>query len=61
MLDTLVYLVKETNVWTEITTLLIPGKNDSDEELARRVQMDPRSTSVPTCRCTSPPSIPTGR
>jgi pyruvate formate lyase activating enzyme len=33
VLDTLVYLVKETQVWTEITTLLIPGKNDSDEEL----------------------------
>jgi pyruvate formate lyase activating enzyme len=33
VLDTLVYLAKETNVWTEITTLLIPGKNDSDEEL----------------------------
>jgi len=33
VLDTLVYLVKETNVWTEITTLLIPGKNDSDAEL----------------------------
>src|SRR5581483_52726 len=28
VLDTLVYLVKETGVWTEITTLLIPGKND---------------------------------
>jgi len=33
VLDTLVYLVKETDVWTEITTLLIPGKNDSDEEI----------------------------
>ena len=33
VLDTLVYLVKDTKVWTEITTLLIPGKNDSDEEL----------------------------
>jgi pyruvate formate lyase activating enzyme len=33
VLDTLVYLVKETQVWTEITTLLIPGKNDSDQEL----------------------------
>ncbi len=32
-LDTLIYLVKETSVWLEITTLLIPGKNDSDEEL----------------------------
>ena len=33
--DTLRYLVKETSVWTEITTLLIPGHNDSDDELAR--------------------------
>ena len=31
--DTLRYLVHETNVWTEITTLLIPGENDSDEEI----------------------------
>jgi pyruvate formate lyase activating enzyme len=33
VLDTLKYLVHETNVWTEVTTLLIPGENDSDEEL----------------------------
>jgi pyruvate formate lyase activating enzyme len=33
VLETLVYLKHETNVWLEITTLLIPGKNDSDEEL----------------------------
>ncbi len=33
VLDTLKYLKHETNVWLEITTLLIPGKNDSDEEL----------------------------
>ena len=33
VLDTLEYLVKETSVWTEITTLLIPGKNDSDAEI----------------------------
>jgi len=33
VLDTLVYLVKETEVWTEITTLLITGKNDSNEEI----------------------------
>ena len=33
VLDCLEYLVKETNVWTEITTLLIPGKNDSDTEI----------------------------
>ena len=33
VLDTLLYLKHETDVWIEITTLLIPGKNDSDEEL----------------------------
>jgi pyruvate formate lyase activating enzyme len=33
VLDTLEYLRRETNVWFEITNLLIPGKNDSDEEL----------------------------
>ena len=33
VLDTLVYLKHETNVWFEITTLLIPGKNDSSEEI----------------------------
>ena len=33
VLDTLRYLVHETDVWTEITTLLIPGLNDSDAEL----------------------------
>ena len=33
VLDTLVYLCHETRVWVEITTLLIPGHNDSDEEV----------------------------
>ncbi len=33
ILDTLKYLKHETNVWTELTTLLIPGENDSDKEL----------------------------
>jgi len=33
VLDTLLYLKRETDVWFETTTLLIPGKNDSDEEL----------------------------
>ena len=34
VLDTLKYLKHETQVWFEITTLLIPGENDSPEELA---------------------------
>jgi pyruvate formate lyase activating enzyme len=33
VLDTLVYLKHHTHVWFEITTLLIPGENDSDAEL----------------------------
>jgi pyruvate formate lyase activating enzyme len=33
VLDTLVYLKHETQVWFEITTLLIPGKNDSSAEI----------------------------
>ena len=33
VLDTLIYLRHETDVWLEITTLLIPGHNDSDTEL----------------------------
>jgi pyruvate formate lyase activating enzyme len=35
VLDTIRYLVHETPVWVELTTLLIPGHNDSDEELRR--------------------------
>ena len=31
--DTLRYLVHETSVWVEVTTLVIPGYNDSDAEL----------------------------
>ena len=33
VLETLMYLKHETDVWVEITTLLIPGENDSDREL----------------------------
>jgi len=33
VLDTLIYLKKETTVWLEITTLLIPGKNDNSKEI----------------------------
>jgi len=33
VLDSLVYLVNGTKVWTEITTLLVPGHNDSDHEI----------------------------
>ncbi len=35
VLDTLEWLKKETNVWLEVTTLLIPTENDGDDELNR--------------------------
>jgi pyruvate formate lyase activating enzyme len=38
VLDTLVYLRHETAVWFEITTLLIPGKNDSSAEIEAESQ-----------------------
>ena len=38
VLDTLVYLKHETSVWFELTTLLIPGKNDSDKEIQQMAQ-----------------------
>ena len=33
VLDTLEYLHRETPVWLEVTSLLIPGENDDEEEL----------------------------
>ncbi len=35
ILDTLVYLKHETKVWFELTTLIIPGHNDSVAEIRR--------------------------
>ena len=33
VLDTLLYLKHETDIWFEITTLVIPGENDSEGEI----------------------------
>jgi len=38
VLDTLVYIKLHTEVWLEITTLLIPGENDSESELEQLTQ-----------------------
>jgi pyruvate formate lyase activating enzyme len=38
VLDTLEYLARETKVWTEITTLLIPGHNDSEAEITEECE-----------------------
>ena len=38
VLETLLYLKHETQVWLELTTLIIPGENDSDAELEAMTQ-----------------------
>ncbi|MEI7811700.1 MAG: AmmeMemoRadiSam system radical SAM enzyme [Ignavibacteria bacterium] len=35
VLDTFKWLKNETEIWLEITTLLIPGENDSEDEIKR--------------------------
>ncbi len=47
--ETLEYLVREAGVWTEITTLLIPGFNDGDDEIGAMTQWiaDRLGPSVP--------------
>jgi pyruvate formate lyase activating enzyme len=46
VLDTLVYLRHETDVWFEITNLLIPGENDSDAELNAMTEWITRKLGV---------------
>ena len=38
VLDTLRYIKHETDVWLELTTLIIPGENDSDAEINEMTQ-----------------------
>ena len=35
VLDTVSYVAKQTDIWLEVTTLLVPGENDSDDELKK--------------------------
>jgi pyruvate formate lyase activating enzyme len=35
VLDSIAYIARQTKIWMEITTLLLPGQNDSEEELKR--------------------------
>ena len=45
VLETLKYLKHETEVWFEITNLIIPGENDSDEEIEQITQWIGRGRS----------------
>ena len=49
VLETLKYLKHETDVWFEITTLLIPGENDTESELEEMTQwvVENLGTDVP--------------
>ncbi len=38
VLETLEYIKHETDTWLELTTLLIPGKNDSEQEIDEMTQ-----------------------
>jgi len=35
VLESIAYIAKDTDIWIEITTLLLPGQNDSEEELKK--------------------------
>ena len=50
---------RQTGVWFELTTLLIPGLNDSDAELDADDPLDRRAPRARRARSTSPRSIPT--
>jgi len=49
ILETLEYIHHETSVWLELTTLIIPGENDSEAELEAMTQwvMEKLGTDVP--------------
>ena len=61
VLDTLKYLVHETDVWVEITTLLIPDEERFRRRTAARCPPGSHANWGRTCRCTSRRSIPTSR
>ncbi len=35
VLESIAYIARQTKIWIEITTLLLPGQNDSEEELKK--------------------------
>ncbi len=49
VLETIKYIKQETDVWLELTTLLIPGENDSEKELQAMTQwvVEQLGSSVP--------------
>jgi pyruvate formate lyase activating enzyme len=35
VLDSIAYIARQTKIWMEVTTLVLPGQNDSEEELKK--------------------------
>ncbi len=48
VLETIRYIAQQTDIWLEITTLIVPGKNDSDEELRAIAEFIAREASADT-------------
>lgn len=46
VLDTIRYVARQTDIWMEITTLVVPGKNDSDDELKAIAEFIAKEASV---------------
>jgi pyruvate formate lyase activating enzyme len=38
VLDTIKHIARKTDIWIEVTTLIVPGQNDSEEELRQLAQ-----------------------
>jgi pyruvate formate lyase activating enzyme len=60
VLETLKWIRHKSTTWLEVTTLLIPGHNDGDDEL-RRLSEWFAANLGPDVPCTSRPSTPTSR
>jgi pyruvate formate lyase activating enzyme len=46
VLDTIRMIAKNTDIWMEVTTLVVPGKNDSDDELRSAAEFIAKEASV---------------
>jgi len=49
VLDTIAYIANKTSIWMEVTTLVVPGQNDSDDELKQIADfiVEKRGADVP--------------